>query len=48
MDNKEIRKKLIELRNTIEDYLDSMDIDSAEKPKAEKTKAEKPEEKEKE
>ena len=43
MDNKEIRKKLIELRNTIEDYLDSMDMDSAEKPKAEK-----PEEKEKE
>lgn len=48
MDNKEIRKKLIELRNTIEDYLDSMDMDSAEKPKAGKTKAEKPEEKEKE
>lgn len=43
MDNKEIRKKLIELRNSIEDYLDSMDMDSAEKPKAEK-----PEEKEKE
>lgn len=48
MDNKEIRKKLIELRNSIEDYLDFMDLDSAEKPKAEKTKAEKPEEKEKE
>lgn len=43
MDNKEIRKKLIELRNSIEDYLDSMDMDSAEKPKAEK-----PEEKEEE
>ena len=43
MDNKEIRKKLIELRNSIEDYLDFMDMDSAEKPKAEK-----PEEKEKE
>ena len=46
MDNKEIRKKLIELRNTIEDYLDSIDIDMD--SKAEKTKAEKPEEKEKE
>ena len=43
MDNKEIRKKLIELRNTIEDYLDSMDMDSAKK-----TVAGKPEEKERE
>ena len=45
MDNKEIRKKLIELRNTIEDYLDSMDMDM---DSAKKTAAGKPEEKERE
>ena len=40
---KDLKKMLVAFKGAIEDYLDSMDMDSAEKPKAEK-----PEEKEKE
>ena len=42
MDNKELRAKLVAMRNAIEDYLDNIDMDSAEEePKKKPTKKEK-------
>lgn len=40
MDNKELKKKLVSMRNSIQDYLDNLDMDEVdEKPE----KAKKPE-----
>lgn len=42
MDNKELKKKLVDMRNSIQDYLDNLDMDEVdEKGKTEKAKAEK-------
>jgi hypothetical protein len=41
MDNKELRAKLVAMRNAIEDYLDNIDMDSAEEPKKKQAKKEK-------
>lgn len=41
MDNKELKAKLVKMRNAIQDYLDNLDIDAAEDKKADKPKAKK-------
>lgn len=41
MDNKELRAKLVAMRNAIEDYLDNIDMDSAEETKKKPAKKEK-------
>lgn len=43
MDNKELKAKLVKMRNAIQDYLDNLDIDEADKPA--KKKEDKEEEK---
>ncbi len=40
MDNKELKAKLIAMRNAIEDYLDNIEIDSADEKKTKKEKKE--------
>lgn len=38
MDNKELKAKLVKMRNAIQDYLDNIDMDAAEEPMKEKSK----------
>lgn len=40
MDNKELKAKLIAMRNAIEDYLDNIEIDSVDDKKTKKEKKE--------
>lgn len=40
MDNKELKAKLIAMRNAIEDYLDNIEIDAAYEKKTKKEKKE--------
>lgn len=46
MDNKKLKADLIKLRDSVQDFLDNMDIDSAEKKPEDKPK--KPEKEDKE
>lgn len=52
MDNKELKKKLVEVRDSIQDYLDNLDMDEievkSEKGKPEKGKSDKDKESPKE
>ena len=41
MDNKELKAKLVKMRNAIQDYLDNIDMDAAEEPMKEKSKKKK-------
>lgn len=43
MENKELRKKLVSLRNSIQDYLDGLDMDEADNPKKSEKDDKKPE-----
>lgn len=38
MDNKELKAKLVKMRNAIQDYLDNIDIEAADEPKKGKCK----------
>lgn len=50
MDNKELKKKLVAMRNSIQDYLDNLDLDMDEvdKPKKPEKDDKKPEKDDKE
>lgn len=41
MDNKELKKKLVAMRNSIQDYLDNLDMDEVDKPEDKSKKPEK-------